>query len=61
MPTKLDTAGVFERLFETYRAQFTLIVPAALLVFIPVALLSAAIVAGGGIGLADGLAEGGVK
>lgn len=52
MNEKLDTAGVFERLFETYRAQFTLIVPAALIVFLPVALFNAAVIAGGGIGLA---------
>jgi hypothetical protein len=52
MPTKLDTARLFERLFEVYRAQFTLIVPAAILVFLPVALLNGALVAGGGAGLA---------
>jgi hypothetical protein len=51
MNQKLDTAGVFERLFEVYRAQFTLIVPAAVIVFLPVALLNGAVVAGGGIGL----------
>lgn len=51
MPTKLDTARVFERLFEVYRAQFTLIVPAAILVFLPVALVNGAVVAGGGVGL----------
>ncbi len=52
MHDKLDVGGVFERLFEVYRAQFTLIVPAALIVFIPVAILNGAFVAGGGIGLA---------
>jgi hypothetical protein len=51
MNQKLDTAGVFERLFEVYRAQFTLIVPAAILVFLPVAIINGAVVAGGGIGL----------
>jgi hypothetical protein len=52
MQEKLDTAGVFERLFEVYRAQFTLIVPAAIIVFLPVAIISGAFVAGGGIALA---------
>ena len=51
MNRKLDTAGVFERLFEVYRAQFTLIVPAAIIVFLPVALINGAVVSGGGIGL----------
>ena len=51
MNEKLDTAGVFERLFEVYRAQFTLIVPAAILVFLPVAIINGAVVAGGGVGL----------
>ena len=51
MNEKLDTAGVFERLFEVYRAQFTLIVPAAIIVFLPVAVISGALASGGGIGL----------
>lgn len=51
MNQKLDTAGVFERLFDVYRAQFTLIVPAAVIVFLPVALINGAVVAGGGVGL----------
>jgi hypothetical protein len=42
MERRLDVGSIFERLFETYRAQFTLIVPAALIVFLPVAILSAA-------------------
>ena len=37
---RLDTASIFERLFAVYAAQFTLIVPAAVLVFLPVAVLS---------------------
>jgi hypothetical protein len=41
MHPRLDTASVFERLFEVYRAQFTLIVPAAIIVFLPVAILTA--------------------
>jgi hypothetical protein len=39
---RLDTASVFERLFQVYGAQFTLIFPAAVLVFLPVAVISAA-------------------
>jgi hypothetical protein len=46
MNTKLDTARVFERIFEIYRDQFTLLIPAALLVFVPVALISGLIYAG---------------
>jgi hypothetical protein len=38
-PQKLDTAAVFERLFATYRAQFSLFVPAALSVYAAPALL----------------------
>jgi hypothetical protein len=52
MNQKLDTANIFERLFETYRAQFSLIVPAAVIVYLPVALIQGAVIAGGGIGLA---------
>ena len=51
MNQKLDTAGVFERMFEVYRAQFSLIVPAAIIVFLPVALINGAVVSGGGIAL----------
>lgn len=43
MTRRLDTAAIFERLFQVYGAQFTLIVPAALIVFAPVALLVAII------------------
>ena len=46
MNAKLDTAGVFERIFEIYRAQFTLLIPAALVVFVPVAVISGLIYAG---------------
>ena len=42
MNTKLDTARVFERIFEIYRDQFTLLIPAALVVFVPVAICSTA-------------------
>jgi ABC-type multidrug transport system fused ATPase/permease subunit len=47
MNRKLETARVFERLFEIYRDQFTLLIPAALVVFVPVAVLSGLIYAGG--------------
>jgi hypothetical protein len=40
-PRPLDPSSVFRRLFAVYGAQFTLIVPAALLVFIPVAAINA--------------------
>lgn len=46
MNAKLDTARVFERIFAIYRDQFTLLIPAALVVFVPVALLSGIIYAG---------------
>jgi hypothetical protein len=46
MNAKLDTARVFERIFEIYRDQFTLLIPAALVVFVPVALISGLIYAG---------------
>jgi hypothetical protein len=46
MNAKLDTARVFERIFEIYRDQFTLLIPAALVVFVPVAILSGLIYAG---------------
>ena len=47
MNQKLDVARVFERIFEIYRDQFTLLIPAALAVFVPVAVLSGLIYAGG--------------
>jgi ABC-type multidrug transport system fused ATPase/permease subunit len=46
MNQKLDVARVFERIFQIYRDQFTLLIPAALVVFVPVALLSGLIYAG---------------
>jgi ABC-type multidrug transport system fused ATPase/permease subunit len=46
MNAKLDTARVFERVFQIYRDQFTLLIPAALLVFVPVAIISGLIYAG---------------
>jgi hypothetical protein len=47
MNQKLDVARVFERIFEIYREQFTLLIPAALLIFIPVAVITGAIYSGG--------------
>jgi hypothetical protein len=47
MKAKLDVARVFERIFEIYRDQFTLLIPAALVVFVPVAIISGLIYAGG--------------
>jgi hypothetical protein len=47
MNAKLDVARVFERIFEIYRDQFTLLIPAALLVFIPVAIITGLVYAGG--------------
>jgi hypothetical protein len=46
MNGKLDTARVFERIFEIYRDQFTLLVAAALVVFIPVAIVNGIVYAG---------------
>jgi hypothetical protein len=46
MNGKLDVARVFERIFEIYRDQFTLLIPAALVVFVPVAIISGLIYAG---------------
>jgi ABC-type multidrug transport system fused ATPase/permease subunit len=46
MNAKLDTARVFERIFEIYRDQFTLLIPAALAIFVPVALINGIIYAG---------------
>ncbi len=37
MPARLDTAAVFESVFSIYRRQASLLLPAALLVFLPVA------------------------
>jgi hypothetical protein len=46
MNGKLDVARVFERIFEIYRDQFALLIPAALIVFIPVAVLTGLIFTG---------------
>ena len=49
---KLDTARVFERIFEIYRDQAAVILTAALIVFVPVALLTGLLIKSGGVGLA---------
>src|SRR3712207_6757257 len=40
MPVRLDTAAVFDSVFAIYRRQAGLLLPAAVLVFIPVACLA---------------------
>jgi hypothetical protein len=47
MDTKLDTGRVFERIFKIYGDQFTLLIPAALVLFIPVAIVNGLVLAGG--------------
>jgi hypothetical protein len=49
MNQKLDVPTVIERTWDIYRDQFTLLIPAALLVFIPVALVSGLLIAAGGV------------
>jgi hypothetical protein len=49
MNEKLDIGAVLQRIFETYRSQFTLLLSAALVVFLPVALLTGVILSGGGL------------
>lgn len=46
MNQKLDVGHVFERIFQIYRDQFTLLIPAALVVFVPVAVVSGLVYAG---------------
>lgn len=49
MNSKLDTGRVFERIFSFYGSQFTLLISAALVLFIPVALLNGLLLATGGV------------
>jgi hypothetical protein len=49
MNQKLDVGNVLTRTFETYRDQFTLLVPAALALFLVVALLNGIVLTGGGL------------
>jgi hypothetical protein len=51
-PGKLDTAGVLERVFDVYRQQFGVIIPAALVVFLPVAVVAALALSEGSLLLA---------
>jgi hypothetical protein len=52
MNAKLDTGRVFERVFKIYGEQFTLLIPAALVLFVPVAILNGFLREDGGVGLA---------
>ena len=52
MNGKLVVADVFDRVFGVYRDQFTLLVPAALIVFVPVAIVNGVLRESGGVGLA---------
>jgi hypothetical protein len=49
MNAKLDTGRVFERIFTIYREQFTLLIPAALVLFVPVAILNGIVLTSGGV------------
>jgi MFS family permease len=49
MNAKLDTARVFERIFKIYGDQFTLLIPAALVLFIPVAIVNGLVLENGGV------------
>jgi hypothetical protein len=49
MNQKLDVGNVLTRTFEIYRDQFTLLVPAALILFVPVALINGLILTAGGL------------
>ncbi len=47
MNAKLDTGRVFERIFKIYSEQFTLLIPAALILFVPVAIINGLVLEGG--------------
>src|SRR4051794_14822962 len=49
---KLDTAGAFERIFQLYGSQFVIFIGAALIVFLPVAVLNGLAIDQGSAGLA---------
>src|SRR3954466_4705527 len=49
MNEKLDVGTVLQRVADVYRSQFGLLIPAALIVFVPVAVLNGLIATGGGI------------
>ena len=48
MNQKLDVGRVFERIISIYREQFTLLIPAALVIFVPVALINGIFYSEGG-------------
>ena len=48
MNGKLDIGRVFERIFEIYRDQFALLIPAALVLFVPVAVITEMFIRRGG-------------
>ena len=52
MNAKLDTGRVFERIFSFYGSQFTLLIPAALVLFLPVAIVNGLLLSSGGFLLA---------
>jgi hypothetical protein len=49
MNEKLDLGKVLERTWETYRDQFGLLIPAALIVFVPIAIINGLILSAGGV------------
>src|SRR4051812_38337289 len=49
MNEKLDVGTTFERIFDVYRSQFGLLIPAALILFLPIAILNGLIATGGGL------------
>src|ERR687896_2545422 len=49
MNQKLDVGNVLSRTFETYRDQFTLLIPAALALFLVVAVLNGIVLTSGGL------------
>jgi hypothetical protein len=49
MNQKIDVGNVLRQTFEVYRDQFTLLIPAALILFLPVALLTGLVQSGGGV------------
>src|SRR4051794_21083272 len=49
MNAKLDTGRVFERIFKIYGEQFSLLIPAALVLFLPVSILNGILLDSGGV------------
>jgi hypothetical protein len=48
-PQQLDIGSVFQRVFVLYQAQFSLLIPAALVLFVPVAILNGLVLSAGGL------------